>query len=192
MNKSKIYTRGGDKGQTSLVSGTRISKGDLRIELYGEVDEMNSFLGSVCSKIEEEAELSELNSYLEFLQSRLFDLGSNLACEKVQALKYKLPIITDEIIKELEFKIDEMDSELVPLKNFILPGGHKAAAEVHIVRTICRRIERKLVRFEEEHTNELPENCIQFINRLSDYFFVLARFINKKMNRDEVIWKKEN
>ena len=189
MNKSKVYTRGGDKGQTSLVSGNRVSKGADRIHLYGEVDELNSHLGLIVSELNKEDKLNDGVLYIEEIQSRLFDLGSNLACEKVNAQKYKLPAITLEAIVEMENKIDLMDGELVPLKNFILPGGHTASAQLHIARTICRRIERNLVRFSEENPDELPENSIQFINRLSDYLFIMARFVNHKMKRSEILWK---
>jgi cob(I)alamin adenosyltransferase len=189
MSKSKVYTRGGDKGQTSLVSGNRVSKGADRIHLYGEVDELNSHLGLIASELNKEEKLIEDINYIENLQSRLFDLGSNLACEKENAQKYKLPTVSPEFIETMESKIDTMDGVLIPLKNFILPGGHTASAQLHIARTICRRIERNLVKFSEENPDELPENCIQFINRLSDFLFVMARYVNHKMDRNEILWR---
>mgnify|MGYP001599737795 CR=1 FL=1 len=189
MSKSSVYTRGGDKGQTSLVSGNRVSKGSDRINLYGEVDELNSHLGLIVSEFLKESELKDNVEYLEDIQSRLFDLGSNLACEKINADKYKLPQLTTDSIAIMEAKIDDMDKVLKPLKNFILPGGHTASAQLHIARTICRRIERSLVRFSEENTDEIPVNSIQFINRLSDFLFVKARFVNHKMDKSEILWK---
>jgi len=189
MSKSSVYTRGGDKGQTSLVSGNRVSKGSDRIHLYGEVDELNSHLGLIVSELFKESELQADIEYIEEIQSRLFDLGSNLACEKANADKYKLPQLTVESIKAMEAKIDEMDKVLKPLKNFILPGGHTASSQLHIARTICRRIERNLVRFSEENTDEIPVNSIQFINRLSDFLFVMARYVNHKMKKSEILWK---
>ena len=116
-------------------------------------------------------------------------MGSNLACEKINADKYKLPQLTTDSIAIMEAKIDDMDKVLKPLKNFILPGGHTASAQLHIARTICRRIERSLVRFSEENTDEIPVNSIQFINRLSDFLFVKARFVNHKMDKSEILWK---
>jgi cob(I)alamin adenosyltransferase len=189
MSKSSVYTRGGDKGQTSLVSGNRISKGSDRINLYGEVDELNSHLGLIVSELYKETDLTDNIEYIEEIQSRLFDLGSNLACEKVNADKYKLPQLTEDSILTMEAKIDSMDSVIKPLKNFILPGGHTASAQLHIARTICRRIERNLVRFSEENTDEIPVNSIQFINRLSDFLFVMARYVNHKMKKSEILWK---
>jgi cob(I)alamin adenosyltransferase len=188
MNKSKVYTKTGDKGQTSLVGGTRVSKGSHRLHIYGEVDELNSNLGMSHSLMKfHNVALDELE-FIEDIQARLFDLGSNLACEPENVKKYKLPQILDNTVLGLEEKIDELDSELPALKNFILPGGHPIASTFHIARTICRRIERNLVSFEEENPNQLPNNAMIFINRLSDYLFVMARYVNHVAKEQEVLW----
>lgn len=187
MEKSKIYTKMGDNGETGLVGGTRISKADSRIDLYGEVDELNSWIGvSLCFL--DEAIFHEEISFLKKVQSNLFDLGSNLACEYEQRETYKLPKLKNELISSVEGEIDRYDHVCPKLKNFILPGGEKAAAHFHICRTVCRKIERKMIHFRNEHNEELPELAAPFMNRLSDYFFTLSRYINFKKNREEIAW----
>lgn len=185
---TKIYTKTGDKGLTGLVSGTRISKSDHRIELYGDIDELNSFIG-VCSIDLKKNNL--MSDYLLILkiQSALFDLGSNLACEANLREKFKLPKLDSALVGLLESAIDRMDSELPKLENFILPGGSSEAAKLHVTRAIARRVERKLVSYGESSNESLPENSIIFINRLSDYLFQLARFINLKLKVSEVSWE---
>ncbi len=185
MGKSNVYTRGGDKGETSLVSGDRILKSDDRIDLYGEVDELNSFIGLADSYLNEQ--LSEKFKLNRIIQSALFDLGSKLACEEEFWEKYKLPDINSELIGKIETAIDEMDSKLEKLKNFILPGGAKAASVLHICRTVCRRIERKLVAF-QRNGNQVPNHSLEFMNRLSDYFFVQARYVNYLTKTEEIPW----
>lgn len=187
MKKSKIYTRTGDEGKTGLVSGNRIMKSDLRIDLYGDLDELNSRIGYACSHLDNN--FAEEVKFLHIIQSALFDLGSNMACEFENRSKYKLPQITDQIIKEVENEIDRMDAQLEPLKNFILPGGTSAAAAFHLARTGTRSVERKLVNYEQSTKEELPVLSLIFLNRLSDYFFVLARYVNKASNRMEITWK---
>lgn len=184
MKKAAVYTRTGDKGTTGLVGGTRIKKSDPRIHLYGEVDELNSHIGLAMSLMDKDADQSLLRK----IQSSLFDLGSNLACEKEKRAQFKLPQIKDSTILKLEKEIDEMDSHLEPLKHFILPGGHPAAAAFHVCRTVCRRIERQMVDFEDAHNGEVPEKALTYINRLSDYFFMLSRFINAKKHIKEPVW----
>jgi cob(I)alamin adenosyltransferase len=142
---AKVYTKTGDKGETGLVSGTRISKGDVRIELYGEVDQLNSHLGVLVNLMK--SDNNEQRELVIKIQSALFDLGSNLACEVDKRESYKLPQISDGIIKEMESSIDKMDKALPSLKNFILPGGTPSAAYGHICRTFTRKVERELVRF---------------------------------------------
>lgn len=188
MSKSKVYTKTGDKGETSLVSGTRVSKGNHRLHIYGEVDELNSNMGMAHSLMKVHELCLEELEFIENIQSRLFDLGSNLACETENAKKYNLPQISDVFVLGIEEKIDELDSKLQPLKNFILPGGHPVASSFHISRTICRRIERNLVSFGENNPDELPKNAMIFINRLSDYFFVMARYVNMMGKEKEIIW----
>jgi cob(I)alamin adenosyltransferase len=187
VEKSKIYTKMGDNGETGLVGGTRISKSDSRIDLYGEVDELNSWIGVALCFLEENSFSNEV-SFLKNIQSNLFDLGSNLACELEQREVYKLPKLKEDFIGKIEAEIDRYDHECPKLKNFILPGGAKAAAHFHICRTVCRKIERKMIHFRNEHKEELPELAAPFMNRLSDYFFVLSRYVNLKNNVSEVAW----
>ena len=184
MKKAAVYTRTGDKGVTGLVGGTRIKKSDPRIHLYGEVDELNSYIGMAISHLGKEFD----KSLLQLIQSSLFDLGSNLACEKEKRSEFKLPQSNTSAIERLESEIDQMDILLPQLKHFILPGGDLAAAAFHICRTVCRRIERQMVDFEEQHPGEIPENALRYINRMSDYFFILSRFINFKKKIEETQW----
>jgi cob(I)alamin adenosyltransferase len=188
VKKASVYTRGGDMGETSLVSGNRISKGDERIDLYGEVDELNSFLGFACSELEKIKIDSDLYTYTLGLQSRLFDLGSNLACEKELQEKYKLPQINDDEILKMEAQIDLLNSSLKPIQHFVMPGGEEAASRFHICRTVCRRVERSLVRFENHNPGELPDNAVVFINRLSDFLFIVSRYVNTNLKREEILW----
>ncbi|MAZ49243.1 MAG: ATP:cob(I)alamin adenosyltransferase [Halobacteriovoraceae bacterium] len=188
MSKSNVYTRTGDKGETSLVSGTRISKANMRISLYGEVDELNSHIGFMRSLYPKEESFSKHNELFDSIQSSLFDLGSKLACESNLWEKYKLPDIKAEMILSMESVIDELDGLLPKLKNFILPGGTQAASYTHVVRTACRKVERKLIDF-GDNTQSIPENSIIFLNRLSDFLFVYARYCNYVANQEERIWK---
>ena len=187
MKKAAVYTRTGDQGITGLVGGTRIKKSDPRIHLYGEVDELNSYIGLAISFLKKDFDKSLLMQ----IQSSLFDLGSNLACEKEKRSQFKLPYIKIQAIETLETDIDQMDSQLLPLKHFILPGGSQAASAFHVCRTVCRRIERQMVDFEEQHPGEVPENALQYMNRLSDYFFILSRYLNSTNNIEETQWVPE-
>ncbi len=188
MKKAKLYTRTGDKGDTGLVSGTRISKSDARIDLYGELDDFNSRLGFAVALIDSETTLKTTVDFLHHLQSAIFDLGSNLACEEAKRKEYKLPQITKEFIEDLEHEIDRLESELTPLKNFILPGGTAAASAFHVARTSARNVERKLVGFTESTGEALPDLGLIFLNRTSDYLFVLARYVNKVQGGTERNW----
>jgi cob(I)alamin adenosyltransferase len=183
VTKSKVYTKTGDKGETSLVGGTRLSKGDDQIELYGEVDELNSFLG--YSKELLGNEYKKDRELIEKIQSSLFDLGSHLACETDKRETFKLPLIDTSIVLEIESRIDECDSACPPLKNFILPGGDSAAANLHITRSVSRRVERHMIKSKVL----LPENALTLMNRMSDYFFVLSRYVNISKGVTEVLWK---
>lgn len=189
--KSNIYTKMGDNGETGLVGGTRVSKADARIDLYGEVDELNSWVGVAITQMSEDKFSQEI-TYLKRVQCYLFDLGSNLACEAEQREKFKLPKLNDEVIKELEGKIDELDSACPKLSNFILPGGSAAAASLHLCRTVCRKIERKMIQFRAQHQEELPVHAAPFMNRLSDFFFVLSRYVNVKLGIKEEPWKPQS
>lgn len=189
MKKSKVYTKTGDQGETGLVSGNRIPKSDIRIDLYGELDELNSRLGLCASELSVDLEFQQTVNFLHHIQSAIFDLGSNLACEIENRAKYNLPQISDEFVSDLEFEIDKLDAELPPLKNFILPGGSVVAASIHIARTNARSVERKIIGYYEKTKEELPPNSIIFVNRLSDYLFVLARYVNKMKGVEEINWR---
>lgn len=188
MKKSRIYTKTGDAGETGLVSGTRISKSDPRIDLYGELDDFNSRLGFATSFIEKENSLKATVDFLHHIQSAVFDLGSNLACEAGRRAEYKLPQIPESFIQEIEHEIDRLDSELTPLKNFILPGGSTAAAAFHIARTGARNVERMIIGYHKATKEDLPVHAVIFLNRTSDYLFVLARYMNKVQDGSERNW----
>jgi cob(I)alamin adenosyltransferase len=181
---SKIYTRSGDNGTTALIGGSRIKKSDPRIHLYGEVDELNSHIGVGISFIEGDTNKVLLHE----IQSALFDLGSNLACEKEKRGHFKLPQLKECLIAKLEKEIDQMDSNLEPLRTFVLPGGSKEASFFHVCRTVCRRVERQMVDFETQHPGEIPASALIFINRLSDYFFMLSRALNALKKVEEIKW----
>jgi len=175
----KIYTKKGDKGQTSLLGGTRVSKTHLRIESYGTLDELNSHVGML-------RDLSDLRTdELIWVQNQLFSMGSVLAMEKENS-NWNLPEIKDEDIAQLEQWMDQMDQELEPMKNFVIPGGHPAVSEAHICRTVCRRAERLVLALAQE--TDLNEQNLAFLNRLSDYFFVYARWLTKGYGVNEIPW----
>jgi cob(I)alamin adenosyltransferase len=178
---SKIYTKTGDKGTTSLLGGKRISKGELKIEAYGTIDELNSWVGLLrdLSQKEERREL------LKEIQDRLFTIGSEMASELDFDGKM-LPDLYESDIDNLEKAMDNMNEKLPMLKHFILPGGHQIVSYAHIARTVCRRAERCAIRLHDiEGLNFL---IIKYLNRLSDYLFVLSRMISKEVEVDEVKW----
>lgn len=179
--KAKIYTKTGDAGQTGLVGGKRVSKTDPRLEAYGTVDELNSALGWAASLLPKGHAAASL---VQEIQNALFNLGSRLACDDVEMMKH-LPAITDSHVQSLEQKMDEWEAELPPLKNFILPGGSQAAAALHLARTICRRAERRSVTV----TNVEPVLLI-YLNRLSDFLFLLARKVNADLGVKDITWQK--
>ena len=189
MKKSKVYTKTGDKGETGLVSGNRTLKSDARIDLYGELDELNSRIGLACSHMSEDLEFQQIINFLHHVQSAIFDLGSNLACEVENRQKYNLPQISEQFIQDLELEIDKLDAELTPLKNFILPGGGVISSLIHLCRTNARSVERKIIHYHDTTKEALPDNSVVFLNRLSDYFFVLARYSNKLKKISEIEWK---
>lgn len=189
MKKSKIYTKTGDKGETGLVSGNRISKADIRIDLYGELDELNSRIGYSASLLMQDKAFASIVDFIHHIQSALFDLGSNLACEVENRATYKLPQISDKFISDLEAEIDRMDQGLEPLKNFILPGGTITSSSIHVCRTCARSVERKIIGYHNKTQEELPSNSVVFLNRLSDYLFTLARYVNKEKSQNEIEWK---
>lgn len=178
----KIYTKTGDLGKTSLFGGRRISKDDLRIEAYGTIDELNSHIGLLCA-----ANLSpEIKTKLHQIQSYLFVIGSNLAADPEKS-DLKIPALSDEQTRFLETEIDAMESQLSPLRFFILPGGDLSCSQAHLCRTVCRRAERRAVSLSQ--IEAVNEHIIVYLNRLSDYFFVLARYIAHLNKSDEIYWK---
>jgi len=179
MRITKITTKAGDKGTTTLGDGSKVSKSDLRISCIGEVDELNSFIGHVKIVASEE----DLVHILSKIQNNLLNLGGELSVPKKQ-----LDLIKEESIFHLETIIEEMNKELPPLKDFILPGGDEFSARLHIARSVCRRVERKIVKLIEEENGR--NIWIKYLNRLSDYFFVLARFHTVKNNIYENQWSK--
>ncbi len=183
----KIYTKKGDQGETGLVDGKTIRKSHLRIHCYGTVDELNSHLGLLASYLmNEEPIFSAEILHLQDIQSWLFQLGSQLACAD-PVMAQKLPTISSKEIESLEKKIDGCEQELPLLKNFILPGGHLAAAQAHVCRTVARRAERLCVELDASEKLNLP--AIAFLNRLSDYFFVFSRLINIRLKCNTPEWK---
>jgi cob(I)alamin adenosyltransferase len=179
----KIYTRGGDKGETGLFGGERVSKDSLRIEAYGTIDELNSFIGLTLTEVKD----AEIKKLLEEIQNVLFTAGSDLAAPDNEAnKKHNIPRITEVHYQEIEKEIDRFDSELEEIRNFILPGGSKSAALLHICRTICRRAERRVVSL--NNTVNIGNDIIIFLNRLSDLFFVLARCENKAAGIPDIKW----
>ena len=177
----KIYTKKGDKGTTQLIGGKRVSKNNSRIEAYGTIDELNSYIGLVR---DQEIDEQSFDMLVE-IQDRLFTVGALLANDGASN-KMKLPLIDEKDIHLLEKEIDKMNKDLSEMKSFILPGGHTTVSYCHIARCICRRAERLVV--------DLPETILQFdlilkyLNRLSDYLFVLSRFLTKKLNAKEIPW----
>ena len=178
----KIYTKTGDKGKTSLLGGTRVSKSHERINAYGTIDELNSFLGLV-SDLDQSADRA---NFIRNIQFRLFTIGSSLAAETDKAKAFK-PDLEENDIEALEKAIDEMNKSLPEMKNFIIPGGHQLVSSTHIARTVCRRAERLITKLSE--TEDIEDIIIIYLNRLSDYLFVLARKQGFDLNVEELPWK---
>ncbi|GAA0441098.1 cob(I)yrinic acid a,c-diamide adenosyltransferase [Lentibacillus halophilus] len=179
----RIYTKKGDKGQTSLISGKRVAKNDLRVEAYGTCDEANSMIGLAISflsdenRLEKEAFLNKMHR----VQTILFHVGAELATPDDKDVTWELK---NDHIQELEDQMDAWDEELTPLRNFILPSGHRASSALHTARTIIRRAERQVITLnEQENVNPL---VVTYLNRLSDFLFVAARYINRIQNVDEI------
>ena len=180
----KIYTKTGDTGTTSLIGGTKVPKSHLRIESYGTIDELNSTIGFANDLFTHE----HSNSMLKEVQDRLFTIGSSLACDPDKEPMMKIPDLKESDILLLEKEIDQMNEELPPMKSFILPGGHQAVSALHICRCVCRRAERICVFLQEEKIFVDPL-VIKYLNRLSDYLFVLSRYIGHVMQVSEIPWK---
>ena len=179
---NRIYTKNGDKGETSLVGGQRVPKDTLRIECYGTVDELNSFTGRAAVL---SAELPRLQAILIRIQHELFNLGSILATLP-EDVHPKQPTVTSVEVARLELEMDSMNADLEPLRSFVLPGGTALCAELHICRTVCRRAERLLVTL--SHQEAVPEDVLKYLNRLSDAFFVWSRWANVSAGVEEVLW----
>ena len=180
----KIYTKKGDTGFTSLYGGGHFSKDDVRIEAYGTVDELNAHLGLLIDQNSWKLQ----NATLRNIQARLFDVGANLATAPGHALPF--PDIGEKETADIEFEIDKMEGTLTPLANFILPGGHHDISTCHICRTVCRRAERRVVTLSK--ISEVQPGIIIYLNRLSDYLFVLARSLAKHHGISEVKWSASN
>ncbi len=180
----KIYTKTGDKGTTSLIGGTKVPKSHLRIEAYGTVDELNSYIG-LCKDL-----LTDLQGQKILLevQDRLFTIGSSLACDPIKEPKMRIPDLIETDVELLEKEMDRMNETVPPMKSFILPGGHPTLSQLHIARCICRRAERCCVRLELENLEE-ETIIIKYLNRLSDYLFVLSRFTGFQLKISEIPWK---
>lgn len=180
----KIYTKTGDAGNTSLIGGTKVPKSHLRIESYGTVDELNSYIGLV----HDQSDIIQVRETLKEIQDRLFTIGSSLACDPDKEPKLRIPDLKDEDITLLEKEIDRMNDELPVMKSFIIPGGHPAVSTTHIARCVCRRAERCCVNM-QEHQMPVEPIVLRYLNRLSDYLFVLARYSAHRLGVPENPWR---
>lgn len=189
--KSNLYTRGGDRGTTSLVGGQRIAKDDPRLEAYGTVDELNSWLGRVAVGFDtlDEHCRRQLETTFRAMQSRLFDIGGHLATDPAGPYAEQMANpVSQTDIAALEAAIDQLDSQLPRLTSFVLPGGNPSAADAHIARTVCRRAERRVVSLAA--VTEVDPLALAYLNRISDLLFALARFFVIKNSDDEIFWTK--
>ena len=180
----KIYTKTGDNGTTSLIGGTKVLKSNERIEAYGTIDELNAHIGLCRDLIDDQP----VRIMLKEVQDRLFTIGAALACDPEKETKMKIPDLHLSDVVALEKEMDKMDEQLEPLQKFILPGGHPTVSHIHIARCVCRRTERLVVNLlitDQDHESLI----IQYVNRLSDYLFVLGRYIAKKLEVAETSWE---
>ncbi len=180
----KIYTKKGDSGTTQLIGGTRVPKHHLRIEAYGTVDELNSFVGLVR---DQEIEAHHKKTLLE-IQDRLFTIGSHLASDPEKS-RMQIPDLKEEDIALLEKEMDSMDAQLPEMKSFVLPGGHPIVSYAHLARCVCRRAERLAVHLSETGESTVDPLIVKYLNRLSDYFFVLSRKLCMELGAEEILWK---
>jgi cob(I)alamin adenosyltransferase len=180
----KIYTKTGDTGNTSLIGGTKVPKSHIRIETYGTIDELNSYIGFCNDQLSDEAS----RVIMKEIQDRLFTIGSSLACDPEREPLMKIPDLNETDVVLLENEIDRMNESVPRMKSFILPGGHMAVSSLHITRCICRRAERLCVHLQQENIFVDPL-VIKYINRLSDYIFVLARYTGHLLGVEEIPWK---
>lgn len=179
----KVYTKTGDKGTTGLIGGTRVEKNDVRLEAYGTIDELNSYVGVLST-----FEMSVANlDFLRFVQNKLFSIGSHLATDRKKVNLHTASIIDQQTILLIESEIDRLDAELPELTYFILPGGSRAGAYAHVCRTVARRAER--CTYDVLRNYEVENEVLVFLNRLSDYFFVLSRYLTFISGEQEIYWK---
>jgi len=181
---SKIYTKTGDKGNTALIGGTKVPKSHLRIEAYGTIDELNSYIGLCRDLLGDD----QSRTLLREIQDRLFTIGSSLACDPQKEPTMRMPDLKETDVTLLENEMDRMNEPMAPMKFFILPGGHPTLSHLHIARCICRRAERCCVRLQLD-TAEVEPIVLQYINRLSDYLFVLSRYTGHLLKVEEIAWK---
>ena len=179
---SKIYTKTGDKGTTSLIGGTRLPKDHHKIEAYGSVDELNAWIGVLADAPENISR----NAFLKEIQDRLFTIGAELASEPEQKKK-KLPELFESDVEILEKAMDTYNEVIPTLRAFVLPGGHPLVSFAHVARTVCRRAERQVIKL--SHEEEIDDLIVKYLNRLSDYLFVLSRKITQEQNAPEIAWK---
>jgi cob(I)alamin adenosyltransferase len=183
---NRIYTRTGDKGETALGSGERVSKASARIAAYGTVDETNACVGVARLHL---ATLPELDAMLARIQNELFDLGADLCVpDRGKKLDFEPLRILPKQSERLESEIDQLNTGLSPLRSFVLPGGHAGAAQLHVCRTVCRRAERIIVELAATPNEIVSDGAIAYINRLSDFFFVASRYVNAKLAQGDVLW----
>lgn len=182
MKKSNVYTRTGDEGTTSLVGGTRVAKTHARLEAYGTVDELNAQLGLLATYLSDQHH----RAFVIGIQNKLFSVGSYLATDQDKVQLKEASIIPDEYVTQIEQEIDSIDSSLPPLRAFVIPGGGRAAAVCHVCRTVCRRAERRILTLSESYTISL--NLLAYLNRISDYLFVLSRQLNLSEKSEEIFW----
>ena len=188
----KVYTQTGDQGKTSLLSGERVAKSNVRIQAYGEIDELNSVVGALMAALS--ADTEPVRDELKRIQSDLFEVGAWLAATPGSEVRSRLSPVTAGHSRRLEASIDTMDGQLPELRRFILPGGDAAAAWAHIARTVCRRAERGVIALADQEGGDDEAGgdigpVIVYVNRLSDYFFVLARWLNHKSGTGDVLWQ---
>lgn len=181
----KIYTKTGDKGQTSLVGGVRVSKCCERLESYGTVDELNSYVGLLITYCTDEHDVG----FLTEVQRNLFVVGSYLATDTSQTELRATSVVTDAMIANVEREIDAINAKLPPIKLFVLPGGCRGASVCHVCRTVCRRAERRILALAECGV-DVDSHVVAYVNRLSDFFFILARKLNVEAEHEEIIWER--
>lgn len=184
MKKSLVYTKTGDKGTTGLIGGTRVSKTHARLEAYGTVDELNANLGLLVTYLAEERD----RLFVSAVQDKLFSVGSHLATDQDKMKLHDVSIITPDDVAFMEAEIDAADEMLSTLRWFVIPGGSRGSAICHVCRTVCRRAERRILSLTEDY--EIDANLLAYVNRLSDYLFVLSRKINFLEKKEEIFWNK--